>query len=527
MSRYSFKLQIIIGMMLVCGLLSVFLMQRKQLGDYGNYYYGSSFALRGDNLAEQVYDVHSFNSNVLAAGERNFFLNHCTVTPQTILFFVPFAVISNAALSKTVFVLFSLLIFLYAFLRFASRFFPDPDWSALFIVAAGIVCIHYNIQQGQSWLLVTGLLMFAFLKSDDAPVLSGFLFAIAILLKLSPIFLLLIFLVQRKWKLIVSAFVFCVLFSLAFALLFKGGSDVLIEFYSHSLFRLSAGYFSDPYSSSFQSFIVLLRNLFVDDHVLNPLPIWSGTERSVQFVHLCFTGILATLIAGAWNNQTGTFARVRIILLFLLLTSGYTSAYSLVILLPFLSVKEPNLNHIKPFLYAIVLAAPSRLFEGANPFLEQYKMWIMLVLFCVETIPYFTFRVIRKEQAAVAVIMVMFFTLKSLNRPESLPVSYFKPEAIAADYVTEAFMSNDSLHYVINEKGSLKVKAFELKPAFNGAQWQSRNNVEVKLHHVNVILMAQRNEELLILSDYRRGPGLFHLYTMPLAELERLKSESR
>lgn len=525
MMKPSLKLQLIGGILLIAGLISVLLMQNKPLGDYGNYYYGARIAMSGENVLTEVYDSRAFNTNVQEAGEANFFLNHCTVTPQTILFYVPFAFIPGAILSKSVFGIFSLLVFVFAFIRFASRYFPDPDWRTFLLTIAGLLTVHYNIQLGQSWLLVTALIMLAFLKSEKAPVMSGLFFAIAILLKLSPAFLLLIFISRRQWKPVLAAALFSVLFTVGFGLLFNAAFQSLNEFYSHSLMRISGGYFSDPYSSSFQSFIVLLRKLMVHDDVLNTTPLWSGSERSAQFINLIFTGTLMFLIAGSWNQNTGLFARVRILLLFLLLTSGYTSSYSFVIILPFLLSKEDTLSLIKIALYAIVFLAPSRLFDGTNPFLEEYKMWVMLTIFIAETIPAFSFRIIRLEQAAIVGMLLIFFCMKSFNSPETLPMTYYKPEVINSDYVTGAYLRNDSLNYIINENGTFRLKKLVMKPGFNGAGWISRNNEAYKLNHVNVILIAERNDELLVLSDYRRGPGLFHLYSLPKTDFIRLKTE--
>ncbi len=525
MTGLSNRNSLLTGLIVLVGLLSVFLSLSKPIGDYGNYYYGARIAMSGENVLTEVYDSRSFNTHVQEAGESNFFLNHCTVTPQTILFYVPFALIPGAILSKSVFGIFSLFVFVFAFIRFASRYFPDTDWRTYLLTIAGLLTVHYNIQLGQSWLLVTALIMFAFLKSEESPVLSGLCFAIAILLKLSPAFLLLIFVSRRQWKLLLATTAFIALFTVVFGLFFNSGFEALNEFYSHSLMRISGGYFSDPYSSSFQSFIVLLRKLMVHDDVLNTTTWWSGSERTAQFINLIFTGILMLLIAGSWNQNTGLFARVRILLLFLLLTSGYTSSYSFVIILPFLLAKEDALSLLKIGIYTLVFVAPPRLFDGANPFLEEYKMWAMLTLFIAETVPVFSFRVIRKEQAVVVATLLIFFCMKSLNNPETLQMTYFKPEAINSDYVTGAYLHNDSLNYIVNEKGTFKLKKMVLKPAFNGAEWISRNNEAYKLNHVNVILIAERNDELLVLSDYRRGPGLFHLYSLPKTYFIRLKSE--
>lgn len=523
--KLSLKLQVVAGFVLIAGLVSVWLMQNRPIGDYGNYYYGAQIALNGENVLTEVYDSRSFNTHVQEAGERNFFLNHCTVTPQTILFYAPFALIPGAALSKSVFGIFSLFVFVFAFIRFASRYFPDPDWKTYLLTIAGLLTVHYNIQLGQSWLLVTALVMLAFLKSEESPVLSGLFFAIAILLKLSPAFLLLIFISRRQWKPVLAALLFCALFTVSFGLLFNSGFQTLNEFYTHSLMRISGGYFSDPYSSSFQSFIVLLRKLMVRDDVLNPSAWWSGGERTAQFVNLIFSGTLMFFMAAAWNRKTELFTRVRMLLLFLLLTSGYTSSYSLLIILPFLFDKEYSVSVLKMILYAIVFVAPPRLFDGTNPFLEEYKMWIMLALFFYETIPAFSFRVIRMEQAINITLLLICFVVKSFSKPETLPLTYFKPEMINSDFVTGAYLRNDSLNYIINENGVFKLKTLMMKPAFNGAEWVSRNNESHKLNHVNVILIAERNEELLVLSDYRRGTGLFHIYSMPKNEFDRIKSE--
>jgi hypothetical protein len=144
----------------------------------------------------------------------------------------------------------------------------------------------------------------------------------------------------------------------------------------------------------------------------------------------------------------------------------------------------------------------------------------------METLPHFSFKVVRIEQAFAITILLIFFVGKSLNRPENLHLSYFRPSVINSDFVTGAYLHEGQLNYVVNDKGTFKVNQLQMKPAFNGAQWISRNNERFHLHHVNVVIVAERNEELLVLSDYRRGPGLYHLYSMPKSEFARLKIES-
>lgn len=501
---------------LLTGILFILLAASKPISDFGNYYYGAKFYLRGLDPSSEIYDVMKFNQHVEQEGEKEFFLNYCTVTPQSLFLYTPFAWISNAALAKVIFNLSGLFLFVYVFGRFLKRFCPHPDWKLMCVAVAALIPFFYNIVFGQTYLLVATLLMGTVLQYEKRPLLAGVFLSIAISLKVAPVIFLLWFITERKWKVVVSTAVFWILPALACTLSFP---RVMHDFYFGSLPRMGMGFVTDPYTSSFQGIIVLLRKLMSPDAILNPQPLLSGSEGLVHFIEIIVFLVLSVLLIGAWKNNKGIREKFLLLILFMNIVSGYSSTYSFLLLLPFISFTGTTRDWTRVLLYCIVFMFPSRLFDGYSPFLEEYKLWILLVLLLLETSGDWGFRHLEKPQLLLGLIMSAFIIFRLSQRPEVMPLTYYHPEEAKQDYVLSAYAESTTITYVTSIPEGFAQYSFNTK----GEQgWTPQTSAEFYTRGVHIRMIAFRGDEALVLSDYHRGPGLFHLYTIMRRDLENL-----
>lgn len=492
-----------------CGFFSLFMSFRGPLSDFGNYYYGArTMSYRTTESAASVYDVPTFNLMAEQSGERGLFLNHTTVTPQSTIIYRLITWISSAAIAKMIFNVIGFVFFSLVFFRFLRWKNITITWPMVAIIFAAQVPLFYNLAFGQTYLFITGFLLIAIMQADNRPWLSGLLLGISISLKISPAIFLLWFLTQRKYKVVGWTLLFC---ALPFAWLLSDPrySTETIAFYQNSLPRLMDGFVSDPYSSSFQSVIVFLRKLMLPDAILNPDALINASALTIQIINTIVFVALGYFLAGAWKEKQDLRTKFALLVLFVCITSGYTSTYSLILILPFIIVGNSQRDWIRAALYSIVFVLPPRIFDGYSPFLEEYKLWIFIALFIWEAKPEFSFRRVEKMQLLTGLLLTVIVIFKLSHRPEELPLTYYKPDKANQHYVLNAYVADHSVHYLAYVGNGFQM--FELPYDGIASDGTAQNNYT---HGVMWKVIGETDKEYLILSDYRRGPGLTHLYTV-------------
>lgn len=501
-----------------CGFFSLFMSFRAPLSDFGNYYYGARIISQHDGDGAQVYDVLSFNMEVEKMGGKNLFLSHATVTPQSVIFYSCLSWIGSANIAKMIFNAMGLLFFSFIFFRFLRWSNREITWPLVALILAAQVPLYYNLSFGQTYLLITAFILVAVMQAEERPWLSGIVLGIAISLKVSPILFLLWFITQRKYAVVAWTLVTCAL-PIGWVLLDADLSRSSTDFFTQSLPRMMDGFVSDPFSSSFQSMIVLLRKLMLQDAVLNAEPLFAATPLLIQVINTVIFAALGYALVGAWKEKRNFMSKFLLLILFLFITSGYTSTYSLLLLLPFVDLKNSVGDWVKVVLYGVIMMAPPRMFDGLSPFLEEYKLWLLIVLFIWEVRPQFGFRHIEKMQALTGLLMLGMVILKFAHRPEQLPLTYFKPGVINQDYVLHAFVSADSVKYVSYTSSGFREFAVPFEGKQAGLQeWKYAHGVKWQT-------IGETETGYLVLSDYHRGPGLMHLYTIRKGHLGVLSAQ--
>ncbi len=511
--------QICIALFLVCGFFNVFTSFRTPLSDFGNYYYGAKLVSEGKSAVE-LYDVMAFNRYAEEQGGTGLFLDHCTVSPQTTLFYQPFALIGNAQLAKSLFNWFGIVFFIFSFYRFLRRYNNEIDWKLCIVLIAALIPLYYNILFGQTYLIIAALLFEVVLNAEKLRWLSGICLGIAIALKISPAILIIWLLSERKFKIVGWTIGFWIFITWLNGALFFWMPHATIQLYTEAMPRMMNGFVSDPYSSSFQGFVVFLRKLMLPDAILNPHALISGTERLVQLINTIFFIGMSIVLVGAWKNAIDWKKKILLLLLFVNITSGYTSTYSLLLMVPFVTFGAERSEFaysdwIRVMLYAVVLMFPPRIFDGFSPFLEEYKLWIFITLFVMESKPSFSFKRLEIPQMVVGAIFFVMIIFKFTSRPEVFPLRYYHPELVTQDYVLDAILTDGSVTYVSYADGGFREYTI---PA--DEEWRSFGRGSINLHGVEMKSIGTDGESMLILSDYHRGPGLFHLYTISTREYE-------
>lgn len=488
------------------------------LSDFGNYYYGSDLFAFGGGNTDQLTAVAPFNSYAESHGAQNVFLNYGTVSPQTTLFYIPFAAVVDPLKAKHLFNWLGILVFVFSLYRFLQHFRIETGWKQVALLVAAIIPLYYNILFGQTYLIITALIIESILQSEKRPWLSGLFLGIAIALKISPAVLCIWFIAEKKYRVVLWAVLSWLLISAATLLLHPDMWNCMVAFYTEAFPRISSGFISDPYSSSFQGFVVFLRKLMLPDAVLHPAPLINGTEKAVQLINLIFYIIIAVFAVGAWKRAAEWKQKILLLLLVANITSGYTSTYSLLLLVPFITLENTTRGWIKVLLYGIVFCFPPRIFDGTSPFLEEYKLWIFIALFIIECKPSFSFRTLEKPQLVVGVFFLATVLLKTAQRPEQMPLNYYRPDLIHQHYVLNAYPRGDRMLYLSYADGGFHEFSVNITP-----EWQNTGMYKENIHGVNFYVVAGSTNDLLVLSDYHRGPGLLHLYTIHKADYEALK----
>jgi len=521
MRTWKFTPEQICGALLI--LCSVFVVltsgNRTPLSDFGNYYYGSRI-LQHNGAVEDVYDVMDFNRSAQALNGSGLFLNHCTVTPQSILLYRPFATFSDPHAEKLFFNCFGVLVFIISLYRFLKRYTPEIEWKQLLLFTAALIPVYYNILFGQTYLLIAGLLMETILNAEKIKWLSGLCLALAITLKISPAIFIVWLLSEKKYQIIAWTAGFWIAIMALTAIAYTGMTDILISFYTESMPRMMNGFVSDPYTSSFQGFVVFLRKLMLPDTILNPHSLINSSERMVQLLNTVFFIGISVLLVGAWKKTLSRNKKILLLLLVMNITSGYTSTYSLLLMVPFIEFGNTTRDWIKVMLYGVVLMFPPRIFDGYSAFAEEYKLWIFIALLVMECNPTFGFKRIEKPQLIVGSVFLAMIILKFAHRPEEMRLNYYRPDIVNQDYVLYAFAHDSSLTYVSYADGSFRSYRVPLKE-----NWTYSETVYPSVHGVAFRAVGENEENMLVLSDYHRGPGLFHLYIISKSEFKSITGQ--
>lgn len=518
------------GLFLLLGLLLLRQSRRAPVGDYANYYYASRLWVQGQFDAG-VYDPYTFNQAVSRLSMEPAFVNYTPVPPVSVVVYLPFALIEGAGPSKTVFSLLGLLLFCLAYLRLARLLNLDGRWWLLMVPFLCFTPMLNNFHQGQSYFWLLAFLMEGFgqwQKGRKAP--AAMLWAAPIALKLFPAILLLFLLVEKDWRSLLLTIVFGTVLSLLPIAFFS--PSITLDYFLEIAPRLSRGEINDPFSMLFQSGRALLLKAFVQDQHLNPQPI-------AHLPRLAFAGqiayqaaVLATAALLMQAKQANPFSRFALAFLAGLLFTGYSSSYSmLLLLLPLLAlpalIGENKARQAAGWLL-IALAAnmPVYLLREWPLALQFPRLYALLALLAL-----LVWAIQPKARPATLGLIAFLIIGKGLASSPLFPTEgdYYLPDGrygIIHDYLpddgglkiwhfnergsqTSTFLSRDSIHFL----PELRIEAGQVF-------WKERQLTFSEGQKRCPALLNGRY--LVYLSDEGRGVGF---YTLRKIQLPWLTSE--
>lgn len=498
---------------LVMGLIACVYAWSKPLGDFANYYYGAAFISSGDY--QQVYDVHRFNEAVELVGHHQLFLDHTSVPPQTPFFYKPFTLFADPFVSRGIFNVLGVCCFAFMLFRLLKNYAPLSFPRSTVFLAAMAYPMYQNIVLGQTYLFIASLLIAVWLAYlNGRHIQASIWLALAVVLKITPIIILVFFIVRRQWRLVISFIIAYIIIS-AITLLVTG-YEVFELYYLHLLPRIMDGYINDPYTPSYHGFVVLLRHLGQYDAVLNPHPTYQFSPQLIGLLNLILLlPLFAVVLYRCILQKSTETAALVLLLLFLFIGSGYFSTYSLLVLPPFLILHRKGAAPVfQLILVLIICAVPPRILQDAPVWIQHFKLYALLLLFALTlTRPERTVRM----NAIAALLLIVFAAanLAKLFLLESPPKYTYFSNAIVQHYVTDYSIVNDSLQATVySMKGKQNVKIPLSKatscslPLPKKAQYLGPGNLLYK----NIVC---RNDSVIFMCDVGRGVGLYHLYCVP------------
>lgn len=503
---------------LLLGLAGVWKVWYQPLGDFANYYYGARFMNKAD--CWQVYDVHRFNQAVEAAGQPGLFLDHTSVPPQTPLFYKPLAAIADPFLARGVFNAVGVVVFAFLLWRLLRAYPPAKNSYALLLLVAAAFPVYQNLAFGQTYLFITALLMAAWLAQlRGRMAMAGLWLAVAVALKLTPVVLLLFFVVRRQWRPVVWCLVFWA--GITGLSMLVAGTDVFRIYYVHLLPRILDGYLNDPYSASYHGWVVLLRHLGQFDAVLNPeAPFAFSPQLIVLLNAVLLLPLFILVLLRIDRQQLKSTQGWLLLLVFLNIGSGYSSTYSLLVLVPFaLLFSEGNAPLIRTLLLVGICLLPPRLLEHAPVVLQHYKFWLLLLVFFLTAGT--GLRPVRLSPVIfrLTLLFIGLQAAKAVFLPKQLPMTYYSQSLTKYDYIQDYQLTDSA--FKINGYG-VSGKTTTTLPyltgsycALSGKPDPVHNRIFIGPGNHLFRTLVCDDKKVIFLCDQGRGVGLFHLFTMP------------
>lgn len=321
----------------------------KPVGDFGNYYYASAFLLNGQ-FGDWVYDPSVFNLKIFELGQRDFFLNY-NPPPIVAIFYLPFTVF-NVVWAKTAWNLVNCFILVFCIYRVRKNFTVHP-YFLLIIPVLFFTPIRNNIVDGQSYFLLLFLLVEGFIQYQKGNRwLMAFLWSIAILIKVFPVFVMLFLFFSKEYKSLIKLVVTMTCLVLLSLLVI----DYTQWYYylKTILPKLLAGEINDTYSTNYQSLQVLLKTVFVPDKFQNQ-GAWFDSPYLYHKLLLAFkVFLLSTCVYLTFSNISKP-VKFSFWLIFNFLVSGHGNTFSLILLLfPLIFITKDLAKPKLPGLLAIV-----------------------------------------------------------------------------------------------------------------------------------------------------------------------------
>ncbi|MDB5273965.1 MAG: hypothetical protein JWO58_2332 [Chitinophagaceae bacterium] len=364
-------------------LLLAFVIKALSMGysDFASYYFGSQELLQG--LYRNAYNTASLNAIVYAKGFHELFISYTPFPPFTSLFLAPFLWLPIAT-AKLVFNIISCFVFVWALVR-TFRYFSIAPVYILLVPLVFFTPIRSNVFFGQTYLMLFALLMEGYMAYDKKQILlSSVLWALAIVLKIFPVLIFLFLLIRKQYKAFVCLLAACfVLF--ASSIVLTGWSAWQLYLFE-IVPRINNGELNDSFTWIFQSGFMLLKNIFIYDELLNPVPLFANAYVFVVTM-ICYKALLiSACIMVTVKRSSKDLLSFALWITASLLISPNGSTYSLILLLlPFIALMEWNTSLVQKGIIVLLLVLvcnfPNHYMASMPLFLKFPRLYFFLAFF--------------------------------------------------------------------------------------------------------------------------------------------------
>ncbi len=501
-------------------LLSVFYTYKAidfPIHDFSNYYFGGRFLSVG-NFDANIYFPYYFN-NETASSAEGLFMSYAPNTPFLALFFYPLALLP-LAVAKLLFNSISSLLFIYSVKRLVSHYKIKPIYILLLPIVF-FIPIKNELLFGQVYFLLFFLLaesMLAYQKEQFVK-MAVFL-SFAILIKVFPVFLILLFVFKKQVKPLFYTFAFCIVlfaFSLFFVDLYTW-----IFYFQNVLPKASNGEISTAFVANYQSVFMFLKELLVFDATENPNAFFNSPLLFEALV-VAFKIGLVTIGYFVSRNITNTLFGFSYWILAAILISPYGSTYTFILLVfaYFYLASAEILIYKKAVLIGLLFLISNfpLAYFLQNPFPFSYLRLFFLGLFFIGLMV-----LIYKNIQWKWVLLVMFVqTLALVILKERKPISsssFLTKNApiLVYDYT----ITNNKLTYFYwNEKGKnqtfipIHLDAISSLVIKNNQVFYNEKQLTFDKSNKQKPILINR-KTVLYLSDYDRGIGFYTLRKIEL-----------
>ena len=481
--------------------------------DFSNYYFGGTLLANG-NFTTDIYFPYWFNKEIASLGYYGLFCSYAPNSPFLALLFYPFSFLTLAS-AKLIFNCLSVFLFCFSLIRLIN-FYKVKSIYIVLLPLLFFVPIKNELLFGQVYFLLFFLLSECFLAYEKEQYKKmAFFLSLAILLKVFPVVLLLVFVFKKQYKPLFYTFVFCFLF-FGISTLFTG-FDVWLFWFNSVLPKASNGEIATAFVDNYQSVFMFLKRLLVFDEVENPK---SFFNFPILFTSLVLAFKIGIITVGFYISKqiTNILVVVSYWILAMILLSPYGSTYTFILLLfPYFYLAKAAITITKKAMFFGLLFLLNNLFlkffiDNSFPF--SYMRLFFLIIFFSCFILFF-FKLIQwKWVGLVSVVSLsLLFLLKENNVIKSNLFTRKKFPILIYDYT----ISNKQITYFYwNEKGENKQNITLCKS--NHIPLELKNNQifyhkkQLTFDNSNKLKPVLINDKLVVyLSDYDRGIGFYTL----------------
>ena len=494
------------------------------LHDFSNYYYGGQLLL-DNQFDESIYNADNCNTIIKERYDPLYFGAYYPNPPSLAVLYSPCSIL-DPRLAKLLLNFLSIGIFTLALYKLFQKWkIPQINLAVLPLVFC--YPLYNCILFGQPYLIVVGLIIFGVLQLQSQNNRIGYLaWPLAILLKVSPIVLLSIPLLERKFK---DLFIYSVLIIAGILLSFIWiDLSTWVYYVTHVLSKVSDGILYNSYAIGAESMPVMLRHLMLHDPLLNPNP-FIDSVILFTVVFACIKAILYTIgIRASSLSQIPSGQKVALWLTLLLLMSPNISSYGLnYLIVPYLYlIYHQRKIDIPASILLFGISIYSQSWVEDWPMIFQFGKLIGIVFFLI----YFMYRtdLVRRLFDKWTIILFsalsLFFILLGGKWNTVTNTTYVldhKVNAILHDCTLSE--NRDSLIMINHAVGgynttSVKLKEKSKKSTISPEELHIFNQV-TQHKGVTVKKYFKVNNHIYYMTDEGRAPGFYTIKQLTLSKI--------